>query len=106
MKHVKLMVDVASMFGQLTKTVRSVKTAKLETERMKLESERRISESNDKLQRSIARNNAEIIAIENRYAEMRRVQQEETDKTMAALDKLAREFDATYTRAMAEVNRG
>lgn len=105
MRSISRTLEVISLAGQVQKSVREVKTAKDRTTQMRLESQKRIQESDKQLRDSISKHNADIQNIEAHYNELNRIQQEKHDEQMRAVEEEARIRDAEFERIMAECRR-
>lgn len=105
MRSISRTLEVISLAGQVQKSVREVKAAKERTTQMRIESQKRMQESDKQLRDSISRHDADIQNIEAHYDELNRIQQEKHDEQMRAAEEDARIRDAEFERIMAECRR-
>lgn len=111
MRSISRTLEVISLAGQVQKSVREVKAAKERTTQMRIESQKRMQESDKQLRDSISRHDADIQNIEAHYDELNRIQQEKHDEQMrAAVEEMARvnklmdENDASFDSMMAAIH--
>ena len=111
MRNISRALEVVSLIDHVHKSVREVKAEKERTVQMRLESEKRIQESDKQLRDSISRHDADIQNIEAHYDELNRIQQEKHDEQMrAAVEEMARvnklmdENDASFDSMMAAIH--
>lgn len=105
MRNISRAIEVVSLIDHVQKSVREVKAEKERTVQMRLESEKRIQESDKQLRDSISRHDVDIQNINAHYDELNRIRQEEHDKKMRAAEEEARIRDAEFERIMAECRR-
>ena len=105
MRNISRALEVVSLIDHVQKSVREVKAEKERTVQMRLESEKRIQESDKQLRDSISRHDVDIQNINAHYDELNRIQQEKHDEQMRAAVEEARLRDIEFERIMAECRR-